>query len=148
VFIKSNKCFGKTEIGSVVSIVISNTKGNEMKHVIAGILLLTIGAFFSPVVAEGNPVQFDVRLGNGALICDKQESVEATLNMPGMMPDCGAFRSKSGADVTVVVVGTATDSTGKEWPVVLFYFHNPTPWGNQYQFGYWAGEIPLPGEAA
>lgn len=88
------------------------------------------------------PTSFDVLLGNGALICDKPESVQLTLGGT-RQSDCGIFQTRRGAPVTVTLNGDMVQHpNGNEYPLAAFEFHNPTPWGNQLQFGFWAGDVP------
>lgn len=87
--------------------------------------------------AHAEETSFDVNLGAGALICDYAESVITSLERGIPMPDCGIFRTSTGAPVTVTIIGQYEDK-----PLARFDFHHPTPWGNQVQYGWWAGTIP------
>lgn len=85
---------------------------------------------------------FDVVLGDRALICDKPESVQAAM-MGIPMPDCGLMRTRNGMAATVALNGdTIVLPDGSEKPLAMFVFHNEVPWGNNVQYGWWAGEIP------
>lgn len=90
----------------------------------------------TPCLAE-EPVSFDVVLGGGAMICDHAESVVTSLQTGRFMPDCGTFQTMTGAPATVTIIGQYEDK-----PLAMFEFHNPTPWGNQTQYGWWAGDLP------
>jgi len=86
--------------------------------------------------------EFDVNMGPGAMICDKAESVVLTMNGE-QQADCGILTTSTGMPVTVTIIG---ELHGK--PLARFDFHNPTPWGNQIQYGWWAGTIPASGVEA
>lgn len=96
-----------------------------------------LSALFWCVATLAHAEQFDVMLGGGALICDKPESVVTALQTNVAPNDCGVFQTRTGAPVTVTIIG---EYEGK--PLTMFEFHNPTPWGNQVQYGWWAGELP------
>lgn len=99
--------------------------------------LIPLVLFLTPSISLAEETRFDVMLGDGAMICDKPESVVEGLTMNVRPADCGVFRSRTGAPVTVTVIGELGDK-----PLVQFFFHVPPPWGNQTQYGWWAGELP------
>lgn len=102
------------------------------------VLALTSFAALMPVMSTAEENQsFDVVLGSGAMICDKAESVVVAFQTSTKPDDCGIFRTRTGAPVTVTIIGHYEDK-----PLVRFEFQTPTPWGNDTQYGWWAGEIP------
>ena len=109
-----------------------------------GLAAMVIGlwAVTAKVILSEEVVSFDVLMADGAMICDKPESVTMSLDMGMLMPDCGYLRTTTGLSATVTITG-AHDSSYGTHPLATFEFHKPVPWGVQTQYGWWAGEIPL-----
>lgn len=83
---------------------------------------------------------FDTVIAGGALICDEPQSVINMFNnVPA--PDCGVLRAQSGMAVTVTIIGLH-EGTDRTYPLAMFEFHEPTPWGVDTQYGWWGGDIP------
>lgn len=91
-------------------------------------------------------VSFEVMLGHGAMICDYAESVVTSLERGVLMPDCGIFQTRTGAPATVTIIGEY-QGVERTHPLAMFEFHQPTPWGNQVQYGWWAGDMPTQASA-
>lgn len=109
---------------------------STIKRLCLGVIL-----FCAPTFVAADETSFDVMLGDNAMICDTPESVVTVLATNVNQPDCGLFRTTSGAPVTVTIIG---EYQGPErlHPLARFDFHIETPWGNQVQYGWWAGAIP------
>lgn len=112
-----------------------------MKYVLTALAILSACA---PAYAD-EPISFDVRMAGGALICDTPE--DALAKADGLLaPTCGTLVSPKGMMATITIMDeTRVSPDGKTYPLAMFRFHEPTPWGNDVQFGFWAGEIPTAG---
>lgn len=97
-------------------------------------VLTALVTLSSPAIAED--LSFDALLGGGAMICDTPEDVLNAFNGTPA-PTCGIMQTRSGMSATVTITGEYMDR-----PLARFDFHNPTPWGNQVQYGWWGGDIP------
>lgn len=104
-------------------------------------LLLISGVALSASQAHSDDiVSFDVVLGGGALICDHAESV--VIQFQGARaPDCGILQTRTGMSATVTIIGEY-EGPDRVFPLARFEFHTPTPWDNQVQYGWWAGDLP------
>ena len=94
--------------------------------------------------ARGDEIKTVIPI-TGGLICDTVEQVhQAIQNTNANVEGCGMLRSQYGVPATVTELETY-EHDGHIFLMARYDFINPTPWGNQVQYGYWGAPVPVEG---